>query len=37
MEMDLEDEKIRLLQKVKTRLQPEKLEKVRSRGREGKA
>ena len=36
MEMDLEDEKIRLLQKVKTRLQPEKLEKVRSRGGENK-
>lgn len=37
MEMDLEDEKIRLLQKVKTKIQPEKLEKVRSRGREDKA
>ena len=37
MEMDLENEKIRLLQKVKTKLQPEKLQKVRSRGREDKA
>lgn len=33
MEMDLESEKIRLLQKVKTRLEPEKLERTRSHGK----
>ncbi|MGH7831245.1 MAG: LPS export ABC transporter periplasmic protein LptC [Candidatus Binatia bacterium] len=33
MEMDLGSEKIRLLQNVRTRLQPEKLERVRSSGK----
>jgi LPS export ABC transporter protein LptC len=31
MEMDLTSEKIRFLQKVRTRIEPEKLEKIRSR------